>query len=123
MDDGSHNGHAGDHEESAREHRSSHYLNLLDESITLLVEDAEDDDAIDGVVDSVLLALVDIVAGQGFRPPRALMGALATWVGTDDPRPYLRSVYADKHGRLADDTPEQISRYLRETDDEFWPDE
>ncbi len=123
MDDGSHNGHAGDREESTREHRDSHYLNLLDETITLLVEDAEDEDGLDGVVDSVLLALVDIVAGQGYRPPRALIGALGAWVGTDDPRPYLRSVYADEHGRLADDTPEQISQYLGQADEEYWPDQ
>jgi hypothetical protein len=123
MDNGSKNGHQSADEETPEEHRAGHYLNLLDESLTLMVEDAADEEAIDGVVDSVLLALIDAVAGHGLRPPRALMDALASWVGTEDPRAYLRSVYADQHGRLAEDTPEQISRYLTLTDEQYWPDE
>ena len=121
MEDGSQNGHQGGDEETAEEHRAGHYQNLLDEVITLLVEDAADEDALDGVIDSTLLALIDAVANQGFRPPKALMDALAAWVGTEDPRGYLRSIYADEHGRLAEDTPEPISRYLRLTDDQYWP--
>ncbi len=123
MEDGSQNGHHGSDAETAEEHRAGHLQSLLDEVLTLLVEDAEDEDAVDGVVDVVMLALVDAVAGQGLRPPRALMHAVAAWVGTDDPRPYLRSVYSDDAGRLADDTPEPISRYLQLTDEQFWPDE
>ena len=121
MDDGSQNGQEGGDEETPEEHRAGHLQNLLDEVLTLLVEDAADEDALDGVIDSVLLALVDAVATQGFRPPKALMDALAAWVGTDDARAYLRSIYADEHGRLAEDTPEPISRYLRLTDDQYWP--
>jgi hypothetical protein len=121
MDDGSQNGQRGDDDETPEEHRAGHYQNLLDEVMTLLVEDASDEDALDGVVDSVLLALLDAVASQGLRPPRALMAALAAWVGTDDPRGYLRSIYTDERGRLAEDTPEPISRYLRLTDDQYWP--
>jgi len=120
MDDGSQNGHEGD-EETPAEHRAAHFQNLLDEVLTLLVEDTDDEDGIDGVVDAVLLGLVDAVAARGFRPPRALMEALAAWVGTDDPRGYLRSVYTDERGRLADDTPDPISRYLRSTDEQYWP--
>ncbi|HYU18364.1 MAG TPA: hypothetical protein VEQ11_06680 [Chloroflexota bacterium] len=122
MEDGSQNGHSGENDQTPEEHRAAHYLNLLDETITLLVEDAADEDALDGVVDSVLLALVDAVATQGFRPPKALMDALGAWVGTEDPRAYLHNIYSDQHGRLADDTPEPISRYLRQTDDQYWTD-
>ncbi len=123
MDHGSQNGHQGDDRESAEDHRAGHFQNLLDEVLTLLVEDAADTDAVDGVIDAVMLALVDAVANQGFRPPRALMDAVGAWVGTDDPRGYLRSVYADETGTLAEDTPEPISRYLRSSDDDFWPDD
>lgn len=123
MDDGSQNGHQGGDNESPEEHRAAHFQNLLDEILTLLVEDADDEEAVDGVIDSVMLAMVDVVAAQGFRPPRALMEAVASWVGTDDPRAYLRGVYTDDQGRLAEDTPEPINRYLRLTDEQFWPDE
>ena len=122
MEDGSQNGHQSGGAESPEEHRAGHLQNLLDEVLTLLVEDAEDEDAVDGIVDAVMLAVIDAVAAQGFRPPRALMDAVAAWVGTDDPRAYLRSVYADEGGRLADDTPEPISRYLRLSDDQYWAD-
>ena len=122
MDDGSQNGQRGSDEETPEEHRSGHLQNLLDEVLTMLVEDSPDEDAIDGVVDSVMMALVDAVAAQGVRPPKALMDALAAWVGTDDPREYLRNVYADEGGRLADDTPEPIARYLHLSDDQYWPD-
>jgi hypothetical protein len=121
MDDESQNGHRGHDEESAEEHRSGHLHNLLDEVLTLLVEEAADEDSVDATVDSVMLALLDAVAAQGVRPPKALMDALAAWVGTDDPRGYLRNVYADDRGRLAADTPEPIVRYLGQTDDQYWP--
>ena len=121
MDDGSHNGHPSDDAaEAPEEHRLVHYHNLLDEILTLLVEDTPNEDALDGVVDTVLLSLLDSVASQGMRPPKALMDAFAAWVGTEDPRGYLRSVYADERGRLGQDTPEPITRYLRLTDEQYW---
>ncbi|MBA2451498.1 MAG: hypothetical protein H0V51_26065 [Chloroflexi bacterium] len=121
MENGSQNGHQASDDETPEEHRAGHYQNLLDEVMTLLVEDAGDEDAVDGVVDSVLLALLDAVGAQGLRLPRALMDAVAAWVGTEDPRGYLRSIYTDDRGRLAEDTPEPITRYLRLTDEQYWP--
>jgi hypothetical protein len=121
MENGSQNGHQAGDDETPEEHRAGHYQNLLDEVMTLLVEDAGDEDAVDGVVDSVLLALLDAVGAQGLRLPRALMDAVAAWVGTEDPRDYLRSIYSDDRGRLAEDTPEPITRYLRLTDEQYWP--
>jgi len=43
-------------------------------------------------------------------------------VGTEDPRAYLHNICSDQHGPLADDAPEPISRYLRQTDDQYWTD-
>ena len=121
MEDGSQNGHHSGSEETPDEHRAGHLQNLLDEVLTLLVEEAGDDDEVEDVVEDVLIALLEVVGSRVQRLPRPLVDALAAWVGTD-PRGYLRSVYTDEHGRVADHTPDSIMRYLTSNDDEYWPD-
>lgn len=123
MDNGSLNGHASGDREGRAEHRAEHYLNLVAESFTLLLEDSDDEDDVDDVIDSVLLELVDAIASQGFRLPHALMDAVSGWVGTEDPRPYLRANYVDERGEPREGTPEQILAYLRASDSEYWPDD
>lgn len=122
MDDGSQNGHESGHEETPDEHRAAHLQNLLDEVLTLLVEETEDDDEVEDVVEDVLISLLEVVGGRVQRLPRPLVDALAAWVGTD-PRGYLRTVYTDERGRMADHTPDAIARYLTSTDGEYWPEE
>jgi hypothetical protein len=121
VEDGSQNGHHSGSEETPDEHRAGHLQNLLDEVLTLLVEEAGDDDEVEDVVEDVLIALLEVVGSRVPRLPRPLVDALAAWVGTD-PRGYLRSVYTDEHGRVADHTPDSIMRYLTSNDDEYWPD-
>ena len=113
MEDGSQNGHRPGDEESPDEHRAGHLQNLLDEVLTLLVEETGDDDEVEDVVEDVLISLLEVVGGRVQRLPRSLVDALAAWVGTD-PRGYLRSVYADERGRVADHTPESIVRFVIE---------
>ena len=122
MEDGSQNGHRTGDEESADEHRAGHLQNLLDEVLTLLVEEASDDDDVEDVVEDVLISLLEVVGGRVMRLPKPLVQAIAAWVGTD-PRGYLRGVYADERGRIAEHTPDSIVRYLTMTDGEYWPDE
>ncbi|MFN8523081.1 MAG: hypothetical protein U0821_08225 [Chloroflexota bacterium] len=123
MNEGSRNGHHDGGEDAAASHRSEHYYNLLGETLTLLLEDSHDEDEVDDIVDSVILELVDAIAGGGFRLPRALMEAVSAWVGTDDPRAYLRATYVDEHGRLRHETPEPIVRYLTQSDEQYWPED
>ncbi|MGE3910993.1 MAG: hypothetical protein AB7K36_16670 [Chloroflexota bacterium] len=122
MEDGSQNGHRTGDEESADEHRAGHLQNLLDEVLTLLVEEASDDDDVEDVVEDVLISLLEVVGGRVVRLPKPLVQAIAAWVGTD-PRGYLRSVYTDERGRVGEHTPEAIARYLASTDEEYWPEE
>lgn len=122
MDDGSQNGHQTDQDETPEEHRAGHLQNLLDEVLTLLVEEAADDDEVEDVVEDVLISLFEVVGGRVQRLPRPLVDAIGAWVGTD-PRSYLRNVYADEHGRIADHTPDSIMRYLATNDEEYWPDD
>ena len=122
MDDGSQNGHQGGDAESPEDHRAGHLLNMLDEVLAMLVEDSTDEDALDDVIESTLLALMDAVAVQTYRPPRPLLNAFAAWVGTD-PRGYLRTTFSDDRGRLADDTPEWVLQYLQLPDEQYWTDE
>lgn len=122
MENGSQNGHRSEDEETPDEHRSAHLQNLLDEVLTLLVEETADDDEVDEVVEDVLVSLLEVVASRVERLPQPLVAALAAWVGTD-PRGYLRSLYTDERGRVADHTPDAIVRYLTTSDEEYWPDE
>jgi hypothetical protein len=94
---------------------------LLDEVLTLLVEEAGDDEEVEDVVEDVLISMLEVVGGRVQRLPRPLVDAIAAWVGTD-PRAYLRSVYTDERGRVAEHTPESIVRYLMSSDDAYWPD-
>jgi hypothetical protein len=119
VEDGSQNGHHA--EETPDEHRTSHLQNILDEILTLLVEETDDDDQVEEVVEDVLIALIEVVGARVQRLPRPLVDALAAWVGTD-PRGYLRTVFADDLGRLGEHTPESIARYIAQSDDEYWPD-
>ena len=122
MENGSQNGHRPGDEETPDEHRAGHLQNLLDEVLTLLVEEANDDDDVEDVVEDVLLSVLEVVGSRVLRLPKPLVDALAAWVGTD-PRGYLRSVYTDDRGRIAEHTPESIVRYLASTDEEYWPDD
>jgi hypothetical protein len=122
VEDDSQNGHRSGDEETPDEHRAGHLQNLLDEVLTLLIEETGDDDEVEDVVEDVLISLLEVVGVRVQRLPRPLVDALAAWVGTD-PRGYLRSVYTDPRGRMADHTPESIARYLAQTDEEYWPDE
>ncbi|MCC6174652.1 MAG: hypothetical protein IT305_05035 [Chloroflexi bacterium] len=122
MDDGSQNGHQTGDEETPEEHRATHLQNLLEELLTVMVEDATDDEDLDGVIDTALLSLVEVVGTRAYRLPRPLVEALAAWVGAEA-RGYLRSVYADEHGHLDTDTPDAIARYLTLSDEQYWPDE
>lgn len=120
MENGSQNGHRSGDAETPDEHRAGHLQNLLDEVLTLLVEEA-DDDEVEDVAEDVLISLLEVVGGRLQQLPRPLVDAIAAWVGTD-PRGYLRSVYTDERGRITDHAPESIVRYLTSTDDEYWPD-
>ena len=122
VEDGSQNGHRSGDEETPDEHRAGHLQNLLDEVLTLLVEEAGDDDEVEDVVEDVLISMLEVVGGRVQRLPRPLVEAIAAWVGTD-PRGYLRSVYTDERGRVAEHTPDSIVRYLTSTDDEYWPED
>ena len=123
MEDGSQNGHRPGDEETPDEHRAGHLQNLLDEVLTLLVEEAGDDDEVEDVVEDVLISLLEVVGGRVQRLPRPLIDA--HWrPGSGRTRArYLRSVYTDERGRVAEHTPESIVRYLTSTDDEYWPDD
>lgn len=121
MEDGSQNGHRSGDEETPDEHRAGHLQNVLDEVLTLLVEEAGDDDEVEDVVEDVLISLLEVVGGRVQRLPKPLIDAIAAWVGTD-PRAYLRSIYADERGRVAEHTPDSIVRYLGSIDEEYWPD-
>jgi len=120
VEDGSQNGHHT--EETPDEHRSGHLQNILDEVLTVLIEETADDDEVEEIVEDVLIALVEVVRARVQRLPRPLVDALSAWVGTDA-RGYLRTVFADDLGRVGDQTPESIARYLAQTDDEYWPEE
>jgi hypothetical protein len=120
VENGSQNGHRSGDAETPDEHRAGHLQNLLDEVLTLLVEEAGDDDEVEDVVENVLIALLEVVGGRVQRLPRPLVDAIAAWVGTD-PRAYLRSVYTDERGRITDHAPESIVRYLTSPDEEYWP--
>ena len=120
MEDGSQNGHHA--EETPEEHRTGHLQNVLDEVLTLLVEEATDDDEVEDIVEDVLISLIEVVGARLQRLPRPLVDALSAWVGTDA-RGYLRTVFADDLGRLGDHTPESIVRYLGTSDEEYWPEE
>lgn len=122
MENGSQNGHRSGDEETPDEHRAGHLQNLLDEVLTLLVEEADDDDEVEDVVEDVLISLLEVVGSRVQRLPRPLVDAVAAWVGTD-PRGYLRSVYTDERGRVAEHTPESIVLYLRSSDAEYWPED
>jgi hypothetical protein len=122
VEDGSQNGHRSGHEETPEEHRAGHLQNLLEEVLTLLLEEASDDDEVEDVVEDVLIGLLEGVGARVQRLPRPLVDAIAAWVGTD-PRGYLRGVYTDERGRVAEHTPESIVRYLTLSDDEYWPDD
>jgi hypothetical protein len=120
VEDGSQNGHHT--EETPDEHRTGHLQNVLDEVLTLLVEETTDDDEVEEVVEDVMIALIEVVGARVQRLPRPLVEALSAWVGTDA-RGYLRSVFADEMGRLGEHTPESIARYISQSDDEYWPDD
>lgn len=122
MENGSQNGHRSGDEETPDEHRAGHLQNLLDEVLTLLVEEAGDDDEIEDVVEDVLISLLEVVGSRVQRLPRPLVDVIAAWVGTD-PRGYLRTVYTDERGRVAEHTPESIVLYLRSSDGEYWPED
>ena len=122
MENGSQNGHRSGDEETQDEHRAGHLQNLLDEVLTLLVEESHDDDDVEDVVEDVLVSLLEVVGGRVQRLPRPLIQAIAAWVGTD-PRGYLRGIYSDERGHIAEHTPDSITRYLMSTDSEYWPDE
>jgi len=118
VDDGSQNGHHT--EETPDEHRTGHLQNILDEVLTVLVEETADEDEVEEVVEDVLIALVEVVGARVQRLPKPLVDAVSAWVGTDA-RPYLRTVFTDERGRLGDHTPSSIERYLNQTDAEYWP--
>jgi hypothetical protein len=120
VEDGSQNGHHT--EETPDEHRTGHLQNILDEVLTVLVEETADDDEVEEVVEDVLIALVEVVGARVQRLPRPLVEALSAWIGTDA-RAYLRTVFADEIGRLGDQTPDSIVRYLSQTDGEYWPED
>jgi hypothetical protein len=122
VENGSQNGHRSGDEETPDEHRAGHLQNLLDEVLTLLVEESHDDDDVEDVVEDVLVSLLEVVGGRVQRLPRPLIQAIAAWVGTD-PRGYLRGIYSDERGHIAEHTPESIVRYLMSTDPEYWPEE
>jgi len=121
VENGSQNGHRSGNEETPDEHRAGHLQNLLDEVLTLLVEEAGDDDEVEDVVEDVFISMLEVVGGRVQRLPKPLVEAIAAWVGTD-PRGYLRSIYTDERGHMAEHTPDSIIRYLLSTDDEYWPD-
>ena len=122
MENGSQNGHRSGDEETPDEHRAGHLQNLLDEVLTLLVEEAHDDDDVEDVVEDVLISMFEVVGARVRRLPKPLIQAIAAWVGTD-PRAYLRGVYTDERGQIPEHTPDAIVRYLLSTDSEYWPDE
>ena len=122
MENGSQNGHRSGDEETPDEHRAGHLQNLLDEVLTLLVEEAHDDDDVEDVVEDVLISMFEVVGARVRRLPKPLIEAIAAWVGTD-PRAYLRGVYTDERGQIPEHTPDSIVRYLLSTDSEYWPDE
>lgn len=121
MENGSQNGHRSGDEETPDEHRAGHLQNLLDEVLTLLVEEAGDDDEVEDVIEDVFISTLEVVGGRVQRLPKPLVEAIAAWVGTD-PRGYLRTLYTDEFGRMAEHTPDSIVRYLMLTDGEYWPD-
>jgi len=121
VENGSQNGHGSHDEETADEHRAGHLQNVLDEVLTLLVEEAHDDDQVEDIVEDVLISVLEVVGGRLRRLPKPLIDAIGGWVGTD-PRGYLRGLYTDERGHVADHTPESIVRYLLSTDSEYWPD-
>jgi len=121
VENGSQNGHQSGDEETPDEHRAGHLQNLLDEVLTLLVEEAADDDEVEDVVEDVFISMLEVVGGRVQRLPKPLVEAIAAWVGTD-PRGYLRTIYTDERGHMADHTPDSIMRYLHSTDGEYWPD-
>jgi hypothetical protein len=114
------NGQSGHGDQSDAEHRAEHYFTILSESLTLLAEDTEDADDMEDIIDAVLLELIDAVASQGYKLPRPLMEAIGSWVGTDDPRAYLRSSYSDDSGRIRPSTPEEITAYLTSSNKQYW---
>jgi hypothetical protein len=122
VENGSQNGHRSGDEETPDEHRAGHLQNLLDEVLTLLVEEAHDDDDVEDVVEDVLISMLEVVGGRVLRLPKPLIQAIGAWVGTD-PRAYLRGVYTDELGHVPDHTPESIMRYLTSTDSEYWPED
>lgn len=122
MEDGSQNGHRSGDEETPDEHRAGHLQNLLDEVLTLLVEEAQDDDAVEDVIEDVLISTLEVVGARVQRLPKPLIQAIAAWVGTD-PRGYLRGVYTDERGHIPEHTPESILRYLMSTDADYWPED
>jgi hypothetical protein len=122
VEDGSQNGHRSGDEETPDEHRAGHLQNLLDEVLTLLVEEAGDDDEVEDVVEDVLISMLEVVGGRVLRLPKSLVDAIGAWVGTD-PCGYLRSIYTDERGHMAEHTPDSIIRYLMSTDGEYWPDD
>lgn len=122
MENGSQNGHRSGDEETPDEHRAGHLQNLLDEVLTLLVEEAHDDDDVEDTVEDVLISLLETVGSRVRRLPKPLVGALAAWIGAD-PRGYLRGLYTDELGHIAEHTPESIVRYLLSTDEDYWPED
>jgi hypothetical protein len=121
VENGSQNGHRSGDEETPKEHRAGHLQNLLDEVLSLLVDEAGDDDEVEDVVEDVLISVLEVVGGRVQRLPKPLIEALAAWVGTD-PRSYLLNIYTDERGHFVEHVPETIIRYMRSTDDEYWPD-
>ncbi|MCC7370006.1 MAG: hypothetical protein IT306_16385 [Chloroflexi bacterium] len=122
MENGSQNGHRSGDEETPDEHRAGHLQNLLDEVLTLLVEEAHDDDDVEDTVEDVLISLLETVGSRVHRLPKPLVQALAAWIGAD-PRGYLRGLYTDERGHIAEHTPESIVRYLLSTDEDYWPED